>query len=158
MAATADASHVTAPMETGAGAARAMTIALRKAGLRPDQIGYLNAHGTGTPLNEKYETIAIKRAFGDAAYQVPDQLHQVHDRPHAGRGGRGWKPSSASRRWKPASCRRRSTRRRPTPTATWTTSRTRPAMRPSDYAMSNSMGFGGHNVSLILAGPAFAQR
>src|SRR5262249_12117842 len=68
---TADATHVTAPMESGEGAARSMQIALRKAGLRPDQIGYLNAHGTSTPLNEKYETVAIKRAFGDVAYRVP---------------------------------------------------------------------------------------
>ena len=68
---TADANHVTAPAEGGLGAARAMTIALDNAGLKPQDIGYINAHGTGTPLNEKYETMAIKAAFGDYAYKVP---------------------------------------------------------------------------------------
>jgi 3-oxoacyl-[acyl-carrier-protein] synthase II len=68
---TADANHVTAPAEGGEGAARAMTMALKSAGLSPGDIDYINAHGTSTPLNEKYETMAIKRAFGDAAYNIP---------------------------------------------------------------------------------------
>ncbi|MBF6614553.1 MAG: beta-ketoacyl-ACP synthase II [Chloroflexi bacterium] len=70
-AATADANHVTAPAEGGAGAARAMTLAMKDAGVGPQDIDYINAHGTGTPLNEKYETMAIKKAFGDQAYRVP---------------------------------------------------------------------------------------
>ena len=48
-----------------------MTLALGAAGLQPEEIGYINAHGTSTPLNEKFETQAIKAAFGDAAYRVP---------------------------------------------------------------------------------------
>ncbi|MDQ6693146.1 MAG: beta-ketoacyl-ACP synthase II, partial [Chloroflexota bacterium] len=68
---TSDASHVTAPAEGGEGAARAMTMALKSAGLEPKDIDYINAHGTGTPLNEKYETMAIKRAFGEHAYAIP---------------------------------------------------------------------------------------
>src|SRR5437870_4275155 len=67
---TADANHVTAPAEGGEGAARAMSMALKSAGLRPEDIQYVNAHGTGTPLNEKYETMSIKRAFGDHAYKL----------------------------------------------------------------------------------------
>ena len=67
---SADAYHVTAPEENGTGAAQAMQMALAQAGLRPDQIDYINAHGTSTPLNDKSETKAIKRVFGDAAYQV----------------------------------------------------------------------------------------
>lgn len=67
---TSDASHVTAPSEGGEGAARAMTMALKDAALEPGDIDYINAHGTGTPLNEKYETMSIKRAFGDAAYKT----------------------------------------------------------------------------------------
>ncbi len=66
-----DAYHVTQPSENGEGAARAMQMALRKAGLTPTGIDYINAHGTSTPLNDKTETIAIKTAFGDYAYRVP---------------------------------------------------------------------------------------
>ncbi len=67
---SADAYHVTAPEASGAGAAQAMQMALDQAGLRPDQIDYINAHGTSTPLNDKSETLAIKRVFGEAAYHV----------------------------------------------------------------------------------------
>jgi 3-oxoacyl-[acyl-carrier-protein] synthase II len=68
---TADAYHATAPDEKGAGAAVAMQVAMKQAGLRPDQIDYINAHGTSTPLNDKSETAAIKTVFGAAAYTIP---------------------------------------------------------------------------------------
>ena len=69
--ASSDAVHITQPSEDGEGAARAMQMALRKAGLTPSEIGYINAHGTSTPLNDKVETMAIKTVFGDYAYHVP---------------------------------------------------------------------------------------
>ena len=69
--ATADACHVTAPAEGGAGAARAMLAALREAGLHPDDVDYINAHGTSTPLNDKAETSAIKAVFGKRAWDIP---------------------------------------------------------------------------------------
>ncbi|MDQ4075228.1 MAG: beta-ketoacyl-ACP synthase II [Chloroflexota bacterium] len=69
--ATTDAYHVSAPAEGGEGAARAMRMALRKAGLEPEEVDYINAHGTSTPLNDKEETAAIKRVFGEHAYNVP---------------------------------------------------------------------------------------
>ncbi len=69
--ASADAFHVTQPIETGEGAARAIQIALDKAGLNPSEIDYINAHGTSTPLNDKTETIAIKTVFGENAYKIP---------------------------------------------------------------------------------------
>lgn len=69
--ATCDAFHITAPVEGGAGAAMAMKRALKKAGLEPQEIDYINAHGTSTPLNDKNETQAIKEVFGEYAYQVP---------------------------------------------------------------------------------------
>jgi 3-oxoacyl-[acyl-carrier-protein] synthase II len=68
--ATADSHHVTQPMANGEGAARAMSIALRKSGLAPSDINYINAHGTSTQLNDLMETKAIKTAFGDHAYKV----------------------------------------------------------------------------------------
>lgn len=65
---TTDAHHITAPAEGGEGAARAMQAALADAGLHPEAIDYISAHGTATELNDRYETMAIKNAFGAAAY------------------------------------------------------------------------------------------
>lgn len=67
---TADAYHITAPDERGDGATRAMQRALQEAGLEPHQVDYINAHGTSTPYNDKIETMAIKRVFGDHAYKL----------------------------------------------------------------------------------------
>src|SRR6266516_4090975 len=68
---TGDAYHVTEPAPGGTGLVRAMRRALQKAGLRPDQIDYINAHGTSTPYNDRTETQAIKTCFGEHAYNVP---------------------------------------------------------------------------------------
>jgi 3-oxoacyl-[acyl-carrier-protein] synthase II len=67
---TDDAYHITAPAEGGEGAARAMTLALKDAGLKTEDIGYINAHGTSTEYNDKNETAAIKAVFGDHAYKL----------------------------------------------------------------------------------------
>jgi len=69
--ASADAYHITQPDEDGEGAARAMQVALNKAGLATTEVDYINAHGTATPLNDKMETIAIKTVFGNNAYHIP---------------------------------------------------------------------------------------
>jgi 3-oxoacyl-[acyl-carrier-protein] synthase II len=69
--ASADAYHITAPLESGAGAALAVKRALAKAGVKPDEVDYINAHGTSTLLNDKMETKAIKTVFGERAYKIP---------------------------------------------------------------------------------------
>jgi beta-ketoacyl-acyl-carrier-protein synthase II len=70
-AATGDAYHITAPAETGGAGPVAIRRALESARLNPDDIGYINAHGTATPLNDASETVTIKKALGEAAYQIP---------------------------------------------------------------------------------------
>ncbi len=67
---TADAFHLTMPDETGSGAIRVMQKTIKDAGIRPEEVGYINAHGTSTPYNDKFETLAIKRTFGDHAYKL----------------------------------------------------------------------------------------
>lgn len=69
--ATSDAYHITSPCEDGSGAAKAMELAMEEAGVTPEEVSYINAHGTSTHHNDLFETRAIKRAFGDAAYRVP---------------------------------------------------------------------------------------
>ena len=68
---SSDAYHITSPAEDGSGMARVMVRALKDAGLKPEDIGYINAHGTSTPVGDKTETIAIKSVFGEYAYKLP---------------------------------------------------------------------------------------
>jgi 3-oxoacyl-[acyl-carrier-protein] synthase II len=66
-----DAYHMTSAHPEGDGAARAMTKSLEQSGLKPEDVSYISAHGTGTPTNDRLETIAVKRVFGDSAYRTP---------------------------------------------------------------------------------------
>jgi 3-oxoacyl-[acyl-carrier-protein] synthase II len=67
---TADAFHLTMPDESGSGARRVMQKTMADAGIKPEQVGYINAHGTSTPYNDKFETLAIKKTFGEHAYKL----------------------------------------------------------------------------------------
>ena len=118
--ATADAYHITSPSPDGEGNARAMQMALDQAGMKPSDIDYINAHGTSTQPNDREETAAIKRVFGDHAYKLmvsstksmnyetPDPALDLDYVPNEARA------------------------------------------RPIKTSLSNSMGFGGHNASLIF--------
>ena len=68
--ATGDAYHITAPAPDGEGAARAMQHAIEDAGVAPEEVDYINAHGTSTPYNDKFETMAVKSVFGEHAYKL----------------------------------------------------------------------------------------
>lgn len=67
---TADAFHITMPDDTGSGAIRVMQKTLQDAGVQPQEVGYINAHGTSTPYNDKFESLAIRKTFGEHAYQL----------------------------------------------------------------------------------------
>ena len=84
-----DAYHITAPAEGHDGAVRSMRAALRNGRIEPDQIQYVNAHGTSTPLGDDLELEAVELVFGDAAKAAGDVVHQVGDRASARRGRRG---------------------------------------------------------------------
>jgi len=67
---TADAFHITMPDDTGSGAIRVMQKTIQDAGIQPEEVGYINAHGTSTPYNDKFETLAIRKTFGEHAYRL----------------------------------------------------------------------------------------
>lgn len=69
--ATCDAYHMTSPAVDGEGAARSMQLSIEEAGIKPSQVSYINAHGTSTPYNDKFETLAVKTVFGEDAYKIP---------------------------------------------------------------------------------------
>jgi len=147
--ATSDAFHITQPDENGGGAARAMHKALKQAGLLPDDIGYLNAHGTSTLMNDKLETLAIKKVFGDYAYTLPISSTKSMTGHLLGAAGA----------IEAAVCIQAMQHSVIPPTANY---RTPDPDCDLDYvpnvarsagieaAMTNSLGFGGHNASLIF--------
>ncbi len=148
---TGDASHVTAPAEGGTGAARAMRNALRRAGLTPTQIGYINAHGTGTQLNEKFETMAIKGALGDTAYDVPVSSTKSMTGHLLGAAG-ALEAIFCLKALETGCLPPTRNLEHPDPDCDLDNIPNVARAKKIDYAMTNSMGFGGHNVSLILAG------
>ena len=123
-AATCDAYHITSPDPEGKGLAQSMIKAMRDANVEPHQVDYINAHGTSTPYNDKFETIAIKKIFGDHSRKVNISSHQVDDRPPPPARPAASRRSSASRPSRPASCPRPSITSPRIRSATSTTRRT----------------------------------
>jgi 3-oxoacyl-[acyl-carrier-protein] synthase II len=148
-ASTNDAFHMTAPRPDGREAGRAMRLALTDARVRPDEVGYINAHGSSTPLNDSTETTAIKQVFGDHAYRLAVSGTKGYYGHALGASGaieaaicalalaRGWLPPTLNLE-------------RPDPACDLDClpGEGRPAA--PDVIVSNSFGFGGINASLVL--------
>jgi 3-oxoacyl-[acyl-carrier-protein] synthase II len=147
-----DAHHITAPAEDGSGAYRAMRNALNRAKLTPDQIDYVNAHGTSTPLGDEIELGAVKRLFGDAAYKLSMSSTKSAIGHLLGAAGSveaifsilalrdGVVPPTLNLE-------------NPSPSCDLDLVPLKAKERPVRYALSNSFGFGGTNASLVF-GPA----
>jgi 3-oxoacyl-[acyl-carrier-protein] synthase II len=145
--ATADAYHITAPSEGGEGAARAIKLALRKARVQPSEVSYINAHGTSTPHNDRTETQAIKAVFGEHAPPVSSTKSMTGHL--IGAGGaveaiiciktilEGCLPPTINYEHPDPEC-----------DLDYVPNRARPAR--VDVALSNSLGFGGHNTALLV--------
>lgn len=146
---TGDAHHITMPDPDGDGARRSMQMAVHRAGLQPEQIGYINAHGTSTPYNDKFETMAIKRAFGEAAHKIPVSSTKSMIGHLLGAAGAveslicllalrdGKLPPTVNYETPDPEC-----------DLDYVPNVARDTT--AQYALSNSFGFGGHNVSLVF--------
>ena len=147
---TDDAYHISAPAEGGEGAALCMQIALENAGLSVDEIGYINAHGTSTKLNDRGETAAIKTVFGERAYQIPVSSTKSMTGHLLGASGalealfcikainEGVLPPTMNYET-------------PDPECDLDYVPNEPRKVSVKHALSNSFGFGGHNATLIIS-------
>jgi len=147
---TDDAHHISAPAENGAGAAMSMKLALENAGLTVNDIGYINAHGTSTPLNDKSETAAIKTVFGEQAYKIPVSSTKSMTGHLLGASGaveaiftilaidNGILPPTINYQT-------------PDPLCDLDYVPNQPRKVSVQNAMSNSFGFGGHNATLVFS-------
>ena len=149
-AATSDAHHVTQPLDDAAGAANAMELAVHRAGMKPDEIDYINAHGTSTPLNDKAETQAIKRAFGEeVAATIPISSTKSmtgHLLGAAGAVEAGISVSALMHGVIPPTINYRS----PDPDCDLDYVPNVARAMAIRTVLSNSFGFGGHNSSLLF--------
>ena len=147
--ATSDAYHITSPAPGGEGGARAMKLAMEEAGVKPEEINYINAHGTSTHLNDSGETQAIKTALGEASKNVMVSSTKSHTGHLLGAAGgveaivcakaieEGFVPATINYKVPDEECDL--------------------DIVPNEgrkvdirYAMSNSLGFGGHNACILL--------
>ena len=149
-AATADAHHITQPAPEGEGGARAMRRALEQAQLQPYEIDYINAHGTSTPMNDKFETMAMKSVFGEDAYKIPISSTKSMTGHLLGASGaleatisimailNGMVPPTINLENADPDC-----------DLNYIPHKTK--QHTIRAAMSNSFGFGGHNTSLVFS-------
>ncbi len=148
--ATDDAYHITAPSEGGEGAVRAMRLALRKARLDPQDVDYVNAHGTSTPLNDKLETQALKTVFGKAAYDVPVSSTKSMTGHLLGAAG-AVEAIVCALAIRDNCLPPTINYAHPDPECDLDYVPNAARKRRVDRALTNSLGFGGHNSTLILS-------
>jgi len=147
--ATADAHHITAPAPEGEGAARSMWMALNDAGLKPEQIDYINAHGTSTELNDKFETLAIKKVFGEAAGQLMVSSTKSMTGHLLGAAG-ALELAVSALALKEGEIPPTINYENPDPDCDLDYVPNVKREKEIKYALSNSLGFGGHNATVIL--------
>lgn len=147
--ATCDAYHITSPAPDGDGAARAMVMALKDGDVKAEEVSYINAHGTSTPYNDKFETAAIKSAFGEYAYKIPVSSTKSMTGHLLGAAGgievivcakaleEGFVPATIGYKVPDEDC-----------DLDYVPNSGR--KEKLQYAMSNSLGFGGHNATVLL--------
>jgi len=145
-----DAYHISAPAENGIGASRCMQSALDNAGLGHEQIDYINAHGTSTPLNDKSETAAIKSTFGELAYKIPTSSTKSMTGHLLGAAGAleaiiGVKV--LENQILPPTINYQN----PDPECDLDYVPNQSRKQTVQHIMSNSFGFGGHNATIILS-------
>ena len=147
--ASSDAHHVTQPHPEGEGAARAMKWAIEDAGIAPDKVDYINAHGTSTPLNDKYETIAMKRMYGDHAYKLAISSTKSMTGHLLGAAG-GIEAAFTVLTIKDGVVPPTININDPYPDCDLNYVPNNAIKQTVNVAMSNSLGFGGHNASLVF--------
>lgn len=146
---TDDAYHITAPDPDGSGGARAMQIALADAGLKPEQVSYINAHGTSTPLNDKIETAAIKKAFGEAARKIPISSTKSMT-GHLLGAAAAVELIATILGIRDGQVHQTLNYETPDPDCDLDYVPGAPRKVAVEYALSNSLGFGGHNSSIVV--------
>ena len=145
-----DGHHITAPCEDGDGGTRAIAAALADARLRPEDIDYVNAHGTSTPANDRIETLAIRRVLGDHAKKIPvNSTKSMMGHPLGAAGGIEFVVTCLSMRDDKVHATLNYTTPDPDCDLDYVPGSAR--THKIRHALSNSLGFGGHNATLLLS-------
>lgn len=146
---TSDAYHITSPIEDGSGAAKAMELAMKEAGVTPAEVTYINAHGTGTHHNDLFETRAIKLAFGEAAKDVVINSTKSMIGHLLGAAG-GVEFITCVKSIEDGFIHQTVGTQTPDEECDLNYAIGAPVYKEVKYAMSNSLGFGGHDATLLL--------
>ncbi|MBQ9786965.1 MAG: beta-ketoacyl-ACP synthase II [Lentisphaeria bacterium] len=147
--ATADAYHITSPAPDGNGCARAITMAMRHAGITPDELDYINAHGTSTSLNDKYETLAIKAALGESVGKVSVSSTKGTTGHGLGAAG-GFECIACIKSIETGIIPPTINYETPDPECDLDVTPNTARKRDVNYAMNCNLGFGGHNGAMLF--------